>query len=171
MRFGGRRSFLRLVMTSAGKSEQAGRAVLLETAQPLADGGHGGGEETRGGLDAALLGAFDEAQAMVVGVVFQFTHQIEITGGGSHEKRILSAAPPPPWLWKSGIPQTTWDPTFPQPQQQAPLTSCAPSKPPTPNAAFRSNTSTPRGGYDVSRLSHRGISLDKSVISVIMVPR
>ncbi|MFZ3277451.1 MAG: hypothetical protein WA182_11170 [Candidatus Sulfotelmatobacter sp.] len=81
--FGGRRSFLRLVMTNAGKSEQARRAVLLKAPQPLADGGHSGGKETRGGLDAALLGALDEAQTMVVGV-FQFTHQIEITGGGSN---------------------------------------------------------------------------------------
>src|SRR5579872_4414272 len=60
--FGGGRSFLRLVMTNAGKSEQTRRAVLLKAPQPLADSGHGGGKETRSGLDAALLGALDEPQ-------------------------------------------------------------------------------------------------------------
>jgi hypothetical protein len=38
LRFCGRRSFLGLLMASAGKCQQAGRAVLLETAQPFADG-------------------------------------------------------------------------------------------------------------------------------------
>ena len=90
LRFGGRWSFQRLVMASARPSEQPGRAVLLEAAQPLADGGHGGGEEPRGGLDAALAGAFDQPQAMVVGVVLHLTHQIEIAGG-SHGRRILKA--------------------------------------------------------------------------------
>ena len=53
-RFQSGRCFQRLSMTSAGVLRQAGRAVLLETAPPFADGGHGGGEEPRGGFDAAL---------------------------------------------------------------------------------------------------------------------
>jgi hypothetical protein len=54
--------FLRLVVTSTGKCDQARRAVLLEAAQPFADGRHGGGEESRGGLAATLLGALDQPQ-------------------------------------------------------------------------------------------------------------
>jgi hypothetical protein len=49
-----RRSFLGLLMTSAGTFEQSGRAALLEAAQPLTDGRHRGDEQPRGGLDAAV---------------------------------------------------------------------------------------------------------------------
>jgi hypothetical protein len=78
LRFGCRRSFLRLVMASTWKCEQAGRPVLLETVQPLPDGGHDGDEKPRGGFNAALFGALDQPQTMVIGV-FQ------------------SHAPEPPW--------------------------------------------------------------------------
>jgi hypothetical protein len=80
LRFRGRRSFLRLVATRTVKSDRAGRVVLLEAPQPFADGRQGGGEESRGGLAATLLGALDQPQTMVVGV-FHLTHQIEITSG------------------------------------------------------------------------------------------
>jgi hypothetical protein len=93
-------------MTNAGKSDQGRRSVLLKAPQPLADGGHGGGKETRGGLDAAPLGALDEPQTMVVGV-FQFTHQIEVTSGGSHEGKILRAARPESGCGKAGNPAHT----------------------------------------------------------------
>jgi hypothetical protein len=126
LRFGSRRSFLRLVMTSAGECDQTGRAVLLKAPQPFADGGHGGGEEPRGGLDAALFGTLDEPQTMVVSV-FHLTHQIEITGGSSHDAAILTAARRP---------------------------ALPPAGRPAPTTSSRSNTSTPLGGYDVSRLFH-----------------
>jgi hypothetical protein len=126
LRCGGRRSFLRLVMTSAGKCDQAGRAMLLEASQPFADGGHGGSEESRGGLDAALFGALDQPQPMVVRV-FHLTHQIEITGGSSHDATILTAARRP---------------------------ALPPAGRPSPTASSRSNTSTPLRGYDVNRLFH-----------------
>src|SRR2546422_11663358 len=88
-------------MTSAGKCDQAGRAVLLKAPQPFADGKHGSNEESRGGLDAALFGALDEPQTMVVSV-FHLTHQIEITDGSKHDAAILLAAgrpalPPAGW--------------------------------------------------------------------------
>src|ERR1700680_2443292 len=66
--------------------------MLLETTKPLANGGDGGGEQLRGGFDTALLGAFHQPQAMVVGVV-HLTHQIEIPSGGGHRDRILHARP------------------------------------------------------------------------------
>ena len=94
----GERSFVRLLMAGPGVLEQARRAVLLETAEPLADGGHGGGEEARRGFDAALLGALRQSQAMVVSVS-HLTHEIEIASRGDHGGRILRAprrpAPPP----------------------------------------------------------------------------
>ena len=95
--FDGGRSFVRLVKAGTEMLEQAGRAVLLETAEPFADGGNGGGEEPRRCLDAALLSAFDKPKAMVVRV-FHITHQIEITSGGNHGARILRAPrrPAPP---------------------------------------------------------------------------
>ncbi len=43
--FDGGRSLVRLVRTGTGVLDQPGRAVLLETAEPLADGGSGRGEE------------------------------------------------------------------------------------------------------------------------------
>src|SRR5260221_1793791 len=123
---GGRGSFLSLVMTSAGEREQPGRATLLEAAQPFADRGHGGSEEPRGGLDAALFGAFHQPQAMVVSV-FHLTHQIEIAGGSRHGAAILSAARRP---------------------------ALPPAGRPSPTASSRSNISASPGGYDVSRLFH-----------------
>lgn len=54
---GGKRSFLRLMMASAGPSQELGGAVLLEAAQPLADGRHGGSAQSRSGLDVTLFGA------------------------------------------------------------------------------------------------------------------
>jgi hypothetical protein len=96
--FDGGRGLVRLVEAGTGVLDQPGRTVLLETAEPLADRGHGGGEEPGGGFDALLLGALDQSKAMVVRV-FHVTHQIEITSGGSHGARILRAprrpAPPP----------------------------------------------------------------------------
>jgi len=56
-RFPGQRRLVRLMAACARLSGQAGRPLLLEAAQPLADGGHRGEEEPRGGLDAALFGA------------------------------------------------------------------------------------------------------------------
>ena len=47
-------------MASAGVLGQTGRAALLVAAQPFANGGHGGGEQSCGGFDAALLGALDQ---------------------------------------------------------------------------------------------------------------
>src|SRR5258707_2511827 len=126
LRFGSRRSFLSLVMTSARECQQAARAVLLKAPQPFADGGHGGSEESRGGFDAALFGALDEPQPMVVGV-FHLTHQIEIASGSSHEARILLAVGRP---------------------------ALPPAGRPSPTASSHSNTSTTLGGYDVSRLFH-----------------
>ena len=58
---------------------------------PLADRQRTGGKEPRGGLDAALVNGFRQAKAMVVGV-FHFTHEIEITGGSTHDATILVAA-------------------------------------------------------------------------------
>src|ERR1700682_238327 len=112
-------------MSSAGVFEQAGRAVLQEAAQPLAHGRRGGGEEPRGGLDAALLGALHQAQAMVVNVLFHLTHQIEIASGGYHGALILPA---------------TRRPALP------------PAGRPSPSASSSSYTSIPPGVYDVTRL-------------------
>src|SRR5258708_11934426 len=127
---GGRGRFLSLVMTSAGEREQPGRATLLEAAQPFADRGHGGSEEPRGGLDAALFGAFHQPQAMVVGV-FHLTHQIEIAGGSTHRPAILPPAPHP---------------------------ALPPAGRPSPTASSRSNISASPGGYDVSRLFHHRLA-------------
>lgn len=92
-------SLMRLAVARAGEFMQAGGAVLLEAAQPFAHRGDGGQEEPRGGFDAALLSAFHQTEAMVVGV-FHFPKQVEIAGGG-HRPAILAARaarllPPPP---------------------------------------------------------------------------
>jgi hypothetical protein len=79
------------MMSGTRVFEQAGRAVLQEATEPLADGGRGGGKEPRGGFDAALFGVLDETQAMVVSV-FHFTHQIEVRDGGGHGGKILAVA-------------------------------------------------------------------------------
>src|SRR5689334_5207488 len=129
--FGSRRSFVRLMVTSARLPDEAGRAVLLEAAQPLADGGHSGGKESRRGFDAPLLGAFDQPQAMIVGVWFHFTNQIEVTG--RHGPGILTAKVRRlERLWKSRcvenqkrVSHPAWEsrptrgiPTFPQPRRR-----------------------------------------------------
>jgi hypothetical protein len=104
------RSFVRLVNAGTGKLDQAGRTVLLETAEPLADSGNGGGEELRGGFDAALFGAFDESKTMVVRV-FHVTHQIEITSGVIMAPEFyarLAALAPPPSAGRRVLP-TAWD--------------------------------------------------------------
>ncbi len=67
------RRFVGLVVGCARLFEQPGKTVLLITPQPLAHRRYGGGEVPRGGLDAPLLGAPNQAQAMVVGV-FHLTH-------------------------------------------------------------------------------------------------
>src|SRR6266566_4660637 len=141
LRFGGRRSFLRLMMTSAGECEQAGRAALLKAPQPFADGGHGGSEESRSGLDATLFGALDQPQTMVVGV-FHLTHQIKITDGSSHDAANLLAA---------------CRPALPPAGRQV------------PTASSRSNTSTLLGGYDVSRLFHLEQILDKYTLAIVEI--
>src|SRR5713226_1797117 len=120
---GGRR-FLRLVVRSTGKGNESGSAALLEAAQPLADRGHGGGEEPRGGFNPALLGAFHQPQTMVVGV-FHLTHQIEVTRGSRHGGQLLAAARRP---------------------------ALPPAGRLSPTAASHLNTSGSLGGYDVSRL-------------------
>ena len=53
------------MMPGTGVCEQAGRTVPLIAPQPLADRGHGGGEEPCGGFNAPPFGALDETQAMV----------------------------------------------------------------------------------------------------------
>ena len=118
---------MRLVIAVTGVLEQPGRAVLLETAEPLADGGDGGGEEPRSGLDAALFGAFDKSKTMVV-TVFDVTHQIEIAGGGHAPILTVARGPAPP---PSAGPRT------PNPNTN-----------PTPSPASDSYTSIPLGGYD-----------------------
>src|SRR5437899_4992666 len=95
-------------------------------AQPFADRGHGGGKQPCSGFDAALLGALDQPQSMVVGV-FHLTHQIEIADGSSHDAAILHAARCP---------------------------ALPPAGQLTPTASSHSNTSISLGGYDVSRLFH-----------------
>src|SRR5207245_9606971 len=93
-------------------------------AQPFADRGHGGGKQPCSWFDAALLGALDQPQSIVV-CVFHLTHQIEITGESSHGATILAFARRP---------------------------ALPPSGQVTPTASSHSNTSIALGGYDVSRL-------------------
>ena len=118
------RSLVGLTVPCPALLAQAGRAVLLEAAQPFANRGHGGGEQPCGGLDADPLGALHQPQAMVVGV-FHLTHQIEITGGRSHDLPILLVARRP---------------------------AHPPAGRPSPSASSRLNTSTSPGGYDVTGL-------------------
>src|SRR6266581_3833324 len=124
LRFAVSGSLVRLAMPGAGPFCQPPWAELLVAAQPLADGGHGGGKEARRGLDAPLLGALHQTQAMVVSV-FHFTHQIEIAGGSNHDAVILAAARRP---------------------------ALPPAGRPSPSASFHSSTSTSPGGYDVTGL-------------------
>jgi hypothetical protein len=92
-------------MASPRVIQQAGRATLLIPTQPLANGGHGGGEQLRGGFDAALFSTLHQAQAMVIGV-FHFTHPIEIPSGDGHDNGILRGArgPAPPPLRRAARP-------------------------------------------------------------------
>jgi len=69
-----RRGFLRLVMTRTGERQRPGGPLLAAAAPPFADSGDRGSEQARRGFDAALLGAVDQSQTMVVGV-FHFTNQ------------------------------------------------------------------------------------------------
>src|SRR6266566_153001 len=134
LRFDVSGSLVRLAMPGAGPFCQPPWAELLVAAQPLADGGHGGGKEARRGLDAPLLGALHQTQAMVVSV-FHFTHQIEIAGGSNHDAVILAAARRP---------------------------ALPPAGRPSPSASFHSSTSTSPGGYDVTGLFHVSTVVDKS---------
>ena len=118
-------------MRSPREFEQAAGAVLLIAAQPLANGRHGGGEQARGGLDAALAGRFDKAKAMVVSV-FHLTHQIEVTSGRGHGAGSLLPALRP---------------------------ALPPAGRPSPSASSHSHTSIPLGGYDVSRLFQKLLTL------------
>src|SRR5260370_35436327 len=68
LRFQGRRSFVRLRMTSPRAIQPAGRAARLITTKPLADRGYGGGEQPRGGFKAALFATLQEPQPMLLGV-------------------------------------------------------------------------------------------------------
>src|SRR2546422_7876566 len=101
-------------------------------AQPFADRGHGGGKQPCSGFDAALLGALDQPQSMVV-CVFHLTHQIEITGESSHGATILAFARRP---------------------------ALPPAGQLTPTASSHSNTSISLGGYDVSRLFQANARVD-----------
>src|SRR5712692_9748342 len=123
-------------MRGAGEFQQAAGAVLLIAAEPFANRGYGGGEQARGGLDAALAGRFDKTQAMVVSV-FHLAHQIKVTSGSGHGAAILLA---------------TCRPALP------------PAGRPSLSASSDSHTSIPLGGYDVSRLLHRRYALDSSKI-------
>jgi len=102
-------------------------------AEPLADGGDGGGEPAGSRLDPALAGRFDQAQAMIVGVS-PLTNQIEV--GGAHGGQILPAARRP---------------------------ALPPAGRPAPAASSHSYTTTSPGGYDVSRLSQTKLTFDLSL--------
>ena len=137
-------------MTGAGTWKQAGKALLLETAQPLADRGHGGSEEPCGGFDPALLGAFDEPQAMVVSV-FHFTNQNEVRGG--HGRRIVKCRHRRGGrLWKrrrlGRLGKRCAISHFPTATPAIRLISIS-SNPPAPVAASGLHTSAPLRGYDV----------------------
>src|SRR6266852_3075014 len=118
------RRFAGLPMRGAGDFQQAAGTLLLRAAEPLANRGHGGGEQPRGGLDAALAGRFDQAKAMVISV-FHLTYQIEVTSGSGHGAGSLLLARRP---------------------------ALPPAGRLSPSASSGSHTSIPLGGYDVSRL-------------------
>ena len=155
----GRRRLVRLVVSRPGVLDQARRSLLLEATEPLADPGRGGGEQARGGLDAALAGAFDQPQAMVIGVVFHLTNQIEIASGNHSPRIVAAAAERPRRLWKSRSVENqnqvfhcAWKsrpargiPTFPQPRRRsfAPPTQQQNHLP----APLLTQTFQPRQGY------------------------
>lgn len=66
LNFDVRRSLVRLMVACSGLFEKAGRPMLFKAARPFADGGHSGSEQPCGRLDADVLGALHQAQAMVV---------------------------------------------------------------------------------------------------------
>src|SRR5260370_21648324 len=119
-------------MRGAGDFQQAAGTLLLIAAEPLANGGHRGGEQPRGGLDAALAGRFDQAKAMVISV-FHLTYQIEVTSGSGHGAGSLLLARRP---------------------------ALPPAGRLSPSASSGSHTSIPLGGYDVSRLFHDYPAID-----------
>lgn len=118
---------LRLVMRLAGDLPQAVQAPLGEAPQPFAQGRHGGREIAGGPLDAVLPGLLDEAQAMVI-AIGHIANQVKVPDGRWHSspivKRFGGGLAPPP------------------------------ASPPSLSTASGSHTSTPQGGYDVSRLFH-----------------
>jgi hypothetical protein len=65
------------------------KTTLLEEAQPPADRMQSDGEESLGGLHAALFCALHEAQTMVVNPLFHLTHQIQMTREGRPDAAIL----------------------------------------------------------------------------------
>jgi hypothetical protein len=79
-----RRGFVGVMVRSAGVRDQAAQAVLLKTAEPLADRGHGGLEAASGGLDTDSARRLDQAQAMIESV-FHFADQREVRGGHGDE--------------------------------------------------------------------------------------
>src|SRR5690242_15366407 len=121
---------MRLTVASAGLLGQTGRAVLLETAQPLANGGHGGAKQACGRFDATLFGALNQTQAMVVRVRFHLTNQIEVTGR-NHSRRIVAATAGRPWKSRceenqKQVSLSAWEsrpnrgiPTFPPPRRRS----------------------------------------------------
>lgn len=82
--------------SSTFRNSSTESAVLLETTQPLANGGDRRTKQACGGFDAALFGAFDHAQAMVVSILFHFTDQVVIAGR-DHSPRIVAATAGRPW--------------------------------------------------------------------------
>jgi hypothetical protein len=82
--FQGQRRFTRLMVGSAGESDQTARSLLLIAAQPLAHGGYGGLKQPGRGFDAVLASRLNQTQAMIVSVA-HFADQGEVGsrhGGG-----------------------------------------------------------------------------------------
>ena len=75
-----RGSLAGLAVRSTGEFDQATWSLLLIAAQPFADGGDGGLEQTGGGLDAMQSSVRDQPQAMIVGAA-HFPHQGEVGRG------------------------------------------------------------------------------------------
>ena|SRR5689334_8094074 len=159
----GGRSLVRLPVTGARSFDQAGRAVLLEAAQPFAYGGDGRGKEPRGGFDTALSGAFHQTQPMVISV-FHLTHQIKIATGSGHGAAILPAGHCPAAVEKplrgkvkDRLFHSAWkslrDSHFP---------TAATTTNPAPPCVSRSRTSTPPGGYDVTGLFQSDNRVDRA---------
>jgi hypothetical protein len=118
-------------MVGATLLPQASKALLLITAQPFPDGGHGSRKGAGGWLDAFPASVVDQTQSMVISVS-HLTDQVEITGSG-HE-RILSGARGP---------------------------ALPPAGPPTPFDASGSCTATLPGGYDEPFQFHSFLQIAK----------